>query len=60
MRSSTGERGFLAAVEEEGDVRVLLGFGDAQLAQPERGEYSPRPFAMRSGGNATGTSKSSL
>ena len=25
---------FLAAVEEEGDVRVLLGFGDTQLRQP--------------------------
>jgi hypothetical protein len=29
------EHALLAAVEEEGDVRVLLGFGDAQL--PEAG-----------------------
>ena len=34
--------GLLAAVEEVGDVRVLLGLGDVQLAQPGLGDRSRR------------------
>ena len=60
MRSSPANGCSIAAVEEERHVRVLLGLGDAQLAQAQAGEYSPKPFVSRSGGKATGTSKSSL
>ncbi len=45
------ERFLDAAVEEEGDVGVLLGFGDAQLVQPARGdvgaEHVAQPFGRK-------------
>ena len=40
-----GEDLLHAAVEEEGDVGILLRLGDAQLGQPSLLIYSPKMFS---------------
>jgi hypothetical protein len=42
-----------AAAEEEGDVRVLLGLGDAQLGQAGAATISPKVWRRSSGANAS-------
>ena len=56
MRSSPGNGVLLAAVEEERDVRVLLGLGDAQLPQARVGQHLAQHVCRTArAGRATGS-----